>query len=97
MDTETAQQDACRIEHVISQISFEKLREHVTGCRSRNSGNPQVFINLSFQRRADRRFFAHFHPCFFCKYIKNELLRGYRQVVERPDRPRPVSPVLPWV
>ncbi len=31
VDTETAQQDACRIEHVISQISFEKLREHVTG------------------------------------------------------------------
>jgi len=30
VDPETAQQDACRIEHVISQISFEKLREHVT-------------------------------------------------------------------
>ena len=30
VDAETAQQDACRIEHVISQISFEKLREHVT-------------------------------------------------------------------
>ncbi len=30
VDSETAQQDACRIEHVISQISFEKLREHVT-------------------------------------------------------------------
>lgn len=29
VDPETAQQDACRIEHVISQISFEKLREHV--------------------------------------------------------------------
>lgn len=30
VDPDTAQQDACRIEHVISQISFEKLREHVT-------------------------------------------------------------------
>lgn len=30
VDPETAQQDACRIEHVISQISFDKLREHVT-------------------------------------------------------------------
>ena len=30
VDAETAQQDACRIEHVISRISFEKLREHVT-------------------------------------------------------------------
>ncbi len=29
VDPETAQQDACRIEHVISQISFEKLREHM--------------------------------------------------------------------
>ena len=31
VDPETAQQDACRIEHVISQLSFEKLREHMTG------------------------------------------------------------------
>ena len=30
VDPETAQQDACRIEHVISQISFEKLQQHVT-------------------------------------------------------------------
>ena len=30
VDPDTAQQDACRIEHVISQISFEKLRAHVT-------------------------------------------------------------------
>ncbi len=30
VDPDTAQQDACRIEHVISQISFEKLREHMT-------------------------------------------------------------------
>ena len=30
VDPDTAQQDACRIEHVLSQISFEKLREHVT-------------------------------------------------------------------
>ena len=30
VDQDTAQQDACRIEHVISQISFEKLREHMT-------------------------------------------------------------------
>lgn len=29
VDPETAQQDACRIEHVISQISFEKLRAYV--------------------------------------------------------------------
>jgi len=30
VDPDNAQQDACRIEHVISQISFEKLREHMT-------------------------------------------------------------------
>ena len=30
VDSDTAQQDACRIEHVISQLSFEKLREHMT-------------------------------------------------------------------
>jgi len=30
VDPDTAQQDACRIEHVISQLSFEKLREHMT-------------------------------------------------------------------
>jgi Mn-dependent DtxR family transcriptional regulator len=30
VDPDTAQQDACRIEHVISQISFEKLQEHMT-------------------------------------------------------------------
>ncbi len=29
VDRDTAQQDACRIEHVISQLSFEKLREHM--------------------------------------------------------------------
>jgi DtxR family Mn-dependent transcriptional regulator len=29
VDSDTAQQDACRIEHVISQSSFEKLREHM--------------------------------------------------------------------
>jgi Mn-dependent DtxR family transcriptional regulator len=29
VDTLTASEDACRIEHVISQISFEKLREHM--------------------------------------------------------------------
>ena len=27
---ETAVEDACRIEHVISQESFEKIRAHVT-------------------------------------------------------------------
>lgn len=31
VDAETASEDACRIEHVISQISFEKLREHAMG------------------------------------------------------------------
>ena len=29
VDSETASDDACRIEHVISQLSFERLREHV--------------------------------------------------------------------
>lgn len=28
VDQETAAQDACRIEHIISQESFDKLREH---------------------------------------------------------------------
>ena len=30
VDAATAAQDACRIEHVISQESFEKIRAHVT-------------------------------------------------------------------
>ncbi len=30
VDPEIAQEDACRIEHVLSQSSFDKLREHVT-------------------------------------------------------------------
>ena len=30
VDAETAVQDACRIEHVISEQSFEKIREHVS-------------------------------------------------------------------
>ena len=29
VDRKTATEDACRIEHVISQESFEKIREHV--------------------------------------------------------------------
>ena len=29
VDPETAERDACRIEHVISQESFEKIRAHV--------------------------------------------------------------------
>lgn len=29
VDEETAQEDACRIEHVISQLSFEKIKQHV--------------------------------------------------------------------
>lgn len=29
VDERTAQEDACRIEHVISQLSFEKIKEHV--------------------------------------------------------------------
>ena len=28
---ETASEDACRIEHVISAETFEKLKEHVAG------------------------------------------------------------------
>lgn len=28
VDAETAADDACRIEHVISQLTFEKIREH---------------------------------------------------------------------
>ena len=35
VDAETAAQDACRIEHVISQQSFERLRDVITG---RNPG-----------------------------------------------------------
>ncbi|MDD6883617.1 MAG: metal-dependent transcriptional regulator [Eubacteriales bacterium] len=35
VDAETAAQDACRIEHVISQQSFERLRDAITG---RNPG-----------------------------------------------------------
>lgn len=30
VDAETAQDDACRIEHVISRISFEKIKEHMS-------------------------------------------------------------------
>ena len=29
VDEQTAADDACRVEHVISQISFEKIKEHV--------------------------------------------------------------------
>lgn len=29
VDSETAASDACRMEHVISQITFEKLKEHL--------------------------------------------------------------------
>lgn len=29
VDTDTAAQDACRIEHVISQKSFDKIKEHI--------------------------------------------------------------------
>ena len=29
VDPETAERDACRMEHVISQESFEKIRAHV--------------------------------------------------------------------
>lgn len=32
VDDETALLDACRIEHVISQQSFEKLKEHLSDC-----------------------------------------------------------------
>ena len=28
VDEDTAQEDACRIEHVVSQASFEKIKEH---------------------------------------------------------------------
>ena len=31
VDEKTAMEDACRIEHVISEQSFEKIREHVGG------------------------------------------------------------------
>lgn len=31
VDKETAAQDACRIEHVISEQSFRKIKEHVAG------------------------------------------------------------------
>ena len=30
VDEETAVEDACRIEHVISQLSFEKVKEHAS-------------------------------------------------------------------
>lgn len=33
VDEITAAEDACRIEHVISQISFEKLKDHVNAMR----------------------------------------------------------------
>ena len=29
VDEVTAQEDACRLEHVISQLSFEKIKEHL--------------------------------------------------------------------
>lgn len=29
VDANTAAEDACRVEHVISQLSFEKIKEHV--------------------------------------------------------------------
>lgn len=31
VDEETAAEDACRMEHVISQITFEKIKEHAQG------------------------------------------------------------------
>ncbi|SHI04128.1 metal-dependent transcriptional regulator [Clostridium grantii] len=30
VDEETAQHDACRIEHVISKNTFEKIKEHIS-------------------------------------------------------------------
>ena len=35
VDEQTATEDACRIEHVISQLSFEKIKEHVKGAQNR--------------------------------------------------------------
>jgi len=32
VDRETALQDACRIEHVISAQSFDAIKKHVSGC-----------------------------------------------------------------
>ncbi len=34
VEEQTAMDDACRIEHVISQISFEKIKEHVARIRA---------------------------------------------------------------
>lgn len=31
VDADTAAQDACRIEHIISQESFDKIKEHIKG------------------------------------------------------------------
>lgn len=32
VDEQTAAEDACRIEHVISQVSFDKIKDHVGKC-----------------------------------------------------------------
>lgn len=32
VDPETAAEDACRIEHDISEVTFEKIKEHIRDC-----------------------------------------------------------------
>lgn len=34
VNPDTASQDACRMEHIISQETFEKIREHIEGGRN---------------------------------------------------------------
>lgn len=33
VDKETAMEDACRIEHVVSAKSFKAIKEHITSCK----------------------------------------------------------------
>ncbi|MDO4566500.1 MAG: metal-dependent transcriptional regulator [Oscillospiraceae bacterium] len=35
VEAKTAQEDACRIEHVISEESFARMKEHAAGCAAK--------------------------------------------------------------